>query len=124
METRFSLNCRKQFVVHAINFVVVVSREPVASFVLQEHGLGTDVSLKHPDRHVSSFAAKLKFEDAIGGMIFIVLYLSWIAVASFFYVTNRWCSKPKQRPNIKIRLKHHKSDFKVFKKVKTTQIKI
>jgi hypothetical protein len=50
---------------------------------LQEHGLGTDVSLKHPDRPVSSFAAKLKFEDAIGGMIFIILYLSWIAVASF-----------------------------------------
>lgn len=61
---------------------------------LREHGLGTDVSLKHPDRPVSSFAAKLKFEDVIGGMIFIILYLSWIPVASFFYVTNRWCSKP------------------------------
>ncbi|CAM6048279.1 unnamed protein product [Sphagnum compactum] len=33
---------------------------------LREHGLGTDVSLKHPDRPVSSFAAKLKFEDSIG----------------------------------------------------------
>jgi hypothetical protein len=43
---------------------------------------------------VSSLAAKLKFEDAIGGMIFIIFYLSWITVASFFYVTNRWCSKP------------------------------
>jgi hypothetical protein len=51
---------------------------------LREHGLGTDVSLKHPDRPVSSFAAKLKFKDAIGGMIFIILYLYWIAVASFF----------------------------------------
>jgi hypothetical protein len=88
------LNCRKQFLVHAINLVVVVSQEAAASVVLQEHGLGTDVPLKHPDRPVSSFAAKLKFEDAIGGMIFIILYLSWIAVASFFYVTNRWCSKP------------------------------
>ncbi len=33
---------------------------------------------------MSSFAAKLKFEDAIGGMIVIILYLSWIAIASFF----------------------------------------
>ncbi len=49
METGFSLNCRKQFVVHAINFVVVVSQEAGASVVLQEHGLGTNVSLKHPD---------------------------------------------------------------------------
>jgi hypothetical protein len=94
VQTGFSLNCRKQFLVHAINFVVVVSQEAAASVVLQEHDLGTDVSLKHPDRPVSSFAAKLKFEDAISGMIFIILYLSWIAVASFFYVTNRWCSKP------------------------------
>ncbi|CAK9253714.1 unnamed protein product [Sphagnum jensenii] len=30
---------------------------------LREHGLGADVSLKHPDRPVSSFAAKLKFKD-------------------------------------------------------------
>jgi hypothetical protein len=51
---------------------------------LRAHGLGTDVSLKHRDRPVSSFAAKLKFEDAIGGMIFIILSLSWVAVASFF----------------------------------------
>ncbi len=52
------------------------------------------MSLKHPDGHVSSLATKLKFKDAIGGMIFIILYLSWITVASFFYVTNKWCSKP------------------------------
>jgi hypothetical protein len=94
VQTGFSLNCRKQFVVHAINFVVVVSQEAVASVVLQEHGLGTNVSLKHPDRQVSSFVAKLKLEDAIGGMIFIIFYLSWITIASLFYVTNRWCSKP------------------------------
>ncbi len=49
MQTGFSLNCRKQFVVHAINFVVVVSQEAAASVVLQEHGLGIDVSLKHLD---------------------------------------------------------------------------
>ncbi len=67
---------------------MVVSQEVVANVVLQEHGLSTDVSLKHLARPVSSFATKLKFEDAIGGMIFIVLYLSWIVVASFFYVTN------------------------------------
>ncbi len=42
------------------------------------------MSLKHPDGHVSSLATKLKFKDAIGGMIFIILYLYWIAVASFF----------------------------------------
>ncbi len=84
MQTGFSLNCRKQFLVHVINFVVVVSQEAAASVVLQAHGLGTDVSLKHRDRPVSSFAAKLKFEDAIGGMIFIILSLSWVAVASFF----------------------------------------
>ncbi len=44
---------------------MVVFQEVVANVVLQEHGLGTDVSLKHPDRPVSSFAIKLKFEDAI-----------------------------------------------------------
>jgi hypothetical protein len=49
VQTGFSLNCRKQFVVHAINFVVVVSQEAAASVVLQEHGLGIDVSLKHLD---------------------------------------------------------------------------
>ncbi len=65
MQTGFSLNCRKQFVVHVINFVVVVFQEAIASVVLQEHGLGTDISLKHPDRPMSSFAAKLKFKDAI-----------------------------------------------------------
>jgi hypothetical protein len=43
------------------------SQEAVASVVLQEHGLGTDVS-----------------QDAIGGMIFIILYLSWIVVLPFF----------------------------------------
>jgi hypothetical protein len=63
---------------------MVVSQEAATNVVLQEHGLGTDVSLKHLDRPVSSFITKLKFEDAIGGMIFIVLYLSWIAIASFF----------------------------------------
>jgi hypothetical protein len=43
------------------------SQEVAASVILQEHGLGTDVS-----------------QDAIGGMIFIILYLSWIAVLPFF----------------------------------------
>jgi hypothetical protein len=59
------LNCIKQFVVHVIDFIVVVYQEATTSVVLQEHGLGTNVSLKHPDRLVSSFVAKLKFEDAI-----------------------------------------------------------
>ncbi len=65
MQAGFSLNCRKQFVVQVINFVVVVFEEDAANVVLQEHGLGTDVSLKHHDQPVSSFVAKLKFEDAI-----------------------------------------------------------
>jgi hypothetical protein len=65
VQTGFSLNCRKQFVVHVINFVVVVFQEAAANVVLQEHGLGTNVFLKHHDRHVSSFATKLKFEDVI-----------------------------------------------------------
>jgi hypothetical protein len=43
------------------------SQEATANVILQEHGLGTDVS-----------------QDAIGGMIFIFLYLSWIAVLPFF----------------------------------------
>jgi hypothetical protein len=43
------------------------SQKVVASVILQEHGLGNDVS-----------------QDAIGGMIFIILYLSWIAVLPFF----------------------------------------
>ncbi|CAM6027916.1 unnamed protein product [Sphagnum balticum] len=43
------------------------SQEVAASVILQEHGLGNDVS-----------------QDAIGGMIFIILYLSWIAVLLFF----------------------------------------
>jgi hypothetical protein len=63
---------------------VVVSQEVAASVVLQDHGLGTDVCLKHLDQPVSSFAAKLKFKDAIGGMIFIILYLSWITIAPIF----------------------------------------
>ncbi len=44
---------------------MVVFQEVAAIVVLQEHGLGTYVSLKHLDRLVSSFTAKLKFEDAI-----------------------------------------------------------
>jgi len=43
------------------------SQEVAASVILQEHGLGIDVS-----------------QDAIGGMIFIILYLSWIVVLPFF----------------------------------------
>ncbi len=43
------------------------SQEVAASVILQERGLATDVS-----------------QDAIGGMIFIILYLSWIAVLPFF----------------------------------------
>ncbi len=34
MQIGFSLNCRKQFVVHVINFVVVVFQEAVANVVL------------------------------------------------------------------------------------------
>ncbi len=43
------------------------SQEVAANVILQEHGLGNDVS-----------------QDAIGGMIFNILYLSWIAVLPFF----------------------------------------
>ncbi len=49
MQIGFSLNCRKQFVVHVINFVVVVFQEATASVVLQDNGLGTNVFLKHHD---------------------------------------------------------------------------
>lgn len=37
---------------------------------MQEHGLGTDVSMKAPDRLVSSFAAQLHFGSAPGKTLF------------------------------------------------------
>ncbi|CAN1232962.1 hypothetical protein LINPERPRIM_LOCUS3753 [Linum perenne] len=35
--------------------------------ILKEHGLGTDVSMKNPDRKVSSFAMQLKYVEALEG---------------------------------------------------------
>lgn len=48
-------------------FFLLFTHLSIVPFVsVQEHGLGTDVSMKAPDRPVSSFAAQLQFGSAPG----------------------------------------------------------
>ena len=53
-------------------FFVLFTHLLIVPFVsVQEHGLGTDVSMKAPDRPVSSFAAQLQFGSAPGKTLLI-----------------------------------------------------